>query len=208
MTPIDGKLPLVTSLLLALLAATPIAACGGASSPAAAVTVTSTTAPASLSLRDEAGKDESLSERASRAPLTVLLFFSSDCPVQKAHDARIRELVDAYGPRGVAFSAVVSEVGADVAAERAAAKQRGLGVPVLEDKDAALADALDVEYSTHAVVLDRERRVLYTGGIDSDRTHLSPKSSRWLANALDEALAGKPVSRAKTEPLGCPLRKH
>ncbi len=207
MTPIDGKLPLVTSLLLALLAATPIAACGGASSPAA-VTVTSTTAPASLSLRDEAGKDESLSERASRAPLTVLLFFSSDCPVQKAHDARIRELVDAYGPRGVAFSAVVSEVGADVAAERAAAKQRGLGVPVLEDKDAALADALDVEYSTHAVVLDRERRVLYTGGIDSDRTHLSPKSSRWLANALDEALAGKPVSRAKTEPLGCPLRKH
>ncbi|MBX3207026.1 MAG: redoxin family protein [Labilithrix sp.] len=203
----DDRLPLVTALVLMLSAAAPTTACGGAPSQAAA-TVTSTTAPASLSLRDDTGKDESLSERAARAPLTVLLFFSADCPVQKAHDARIRELVDAYGPRGVAFSAVVSEVGADVAAERGAATQRGLGVPVLEDKDAALADALGVEYSTHAVVLDRGRRVLYSGGIDSDRTHLSPKAERWLARALDEALAGKPVSRAKTEPLGCPLRKH
>ncbi|MBX3262947.1 MAG: hypothetical protein KF782_24935, partial [Labilithrix sp.] len=120
----NDKLPLVPVFALLLATAAPIAACGGAPGRAA-TTVTSTAAPASLSLRDDAGRDEPLSERAARAPLTVLLFFSSDCPVQKAHDARVRELVDAYGPRGVAFSAVVSEVGADVAAERAAAKERG-----------------------------------------------------------------------------------
>ena len=39
-----------------------------------------------------------------------------------------------------------------VPAEREEAKRRGLGVPVLEDRGAALADALGIEYSTHAVV--------------------------------------------------------
>src|SRR5262245_31524969 len=79
-----------------------------------------------IALRDEANHDEPLAARAARANVTVLLFFSADCPVQKAHDLRIRELVDGYKDRGVAFYAVVSEVGADLAAERAAAKQRGL----------------------------------------------------------------------------------
>jgi peroxiredoxin len=190
----------------ALLLSLSLAACGGAAvqSPEGPKTV----APAAVSLRDDAGHDEPLSDRAARSNLTVLLFFSSHCPVQKAHDARIRELVAAYGTRGVSFSAIVSEVDTDMAAEREAAKQRGLGVPVLEDKGAALADALGVEYSTHAVVLDRERRVLYSGGIDSDRSHLSAGAERWLERALDAALEGKPIAKAKTEPLGCPLRKH
>jgi AhpC/TSA family len=192
--------------LLVLSSSLALAACGGASSGAASAQAP--VAPAAAALRDDAGHDEPLAERAARSNLTVLFFFSSDCPVQKAHDARIRELVDAYGPRGVSFSAVVSEVGADMAAAREAAKQRGLGVPVLEDKGAVLADALGVEYSTHAVVLDRERHVLYSGGIDSDRTHLSANAERWLKLALDQSLEGKPVAKAKTEPLGCPLRKH
>lgn len=81
-------------------------------------------------------------------------------------------------------------------------------MPLVVDARAAIADALDVEYTTHAVVLDRARRVLYSGGLDSERTHLSPNAEPWLRNALDASLAGRPVAKPKTEPLGCPLDKH
>lgn len=183
------------------------AACGGGarapgSSGAAAV------APSDAVLRDDAGRPLPLGERVAGSSLTVLVFFSGECPVQKAHDARLREIIRAYSARGVTFAAVVSEAGADLAAERSEAHRRGLDMPVLEDCGAALADALGVEYSTHTVVLDCSRRVLYTGGLDSDRTHLSPGAERWLERALDGALSGGTIARAKTEPLGCPLRKH
>jgi hypothetical protein len=185
-----------------------VVACSGRARTGAPAASASVVAPANLALRDDAGKDESIEARAARSPHTVLVFFSSECPVQKAHDARLRELMNAYQARGVAFAAVVSEVGVDMAAEREEAKRRVPGIAVLEDKNAALADALGVEYSTHSVLLDKERHVLYSGGIDSDRTHLSPDTSPWLKQALDATLSGAPVAKAKTEPLGCPLRKH
>jgi peroxiredoxin len=145
---------------------------------------------------------------SARATLTVLVFFSADCPVQKAHDARLREIATVYRERGVAFVAVSSEQSADVARLRAELAKRSLGMPLVVDRRASLADALGVEYTTHAVVLDRARRVLYSGGIDSERTHLTPNAEPWLRNALDAALAGRPVAKARTEPLGCPLDKH
>ena len=184
-----------------------LAGCGGpgASSPASGAPVL---APANVTLRDESGAEESIEARAARSKHTVLVFFSSECPVQKAHDARLRDLIATYQAKGVAFAAVVSEVGVDMAAEREEVKKRLPGLAVLEDKNAALADALGVEYSTHAVLLDHDRRVLYSGGIDSERTHLSSGGDPWLKRAIDEALAGAPVAKAKTEPLGCPLRKH
>lgn len=177
----------------------------GATSPATATATA--TAPAQAVLHD-AGGAEALGARAARAPLTVLVFFTPDCPVQKAHDARLRAMVAAYAPRGVAFAAVDSDRGADMPAVRAEALRRGLDIPVLEDRDAAVADALGVEFSTHAVVLDRDGRVLYSGAFDSDRTHLTDKAEPYLARALDAALAGRPVEKARTEPLGCPLAKH
>ena len=150
----------------------------------------------------------SLEQLAGRAPYTVLLFFSGDCPVQKAHDARLRELVASYQPKGVAFVAVASETDADVARLRAELGKRGLAMPLVEDRGAKLADQLAVEYSTHVVLLDRERHPLYSGGIDDERSRLTDHAKPWLRSALEDTLAGRPVATARTEPLGCPLSKH
>lgn len=157
-----------------------------------------------IDLRDEAGSSVRLGELVARSKLTILFFFDAECPVQKSHDARLRELMSTYGPRGTAFFGVVSDVGDDVPAVRAVAKQRGLP-PLLEDRGAQLARTLDVEFSTHAVVLGQDARVLYSGGIDSDRSHLSADRQRWLENAIQDALAGRPIAKARTEALGCPL---
>jgi hypothetical protein len=149
-----------------------------------------------------------LGELVKRSRLTVLFFFSAECPVQKAHDARVRELMSLYQAKGVSFAAVLSETGADVAAERDAARRRGLTMPVLEDRGATLAEALGVEYSTHAVLLGADRRILYSGALDSDRTHMTSGAEPYLRNAIDATLAGEAVKKARVEALGCPLRKH
>lgn len=186
--------------------------CGGAgaagasgdTTPKSAASVTS--APTTLPLQGESGA-QPLGEVVGKQPYTVLLFFTAECPVQKAHDLRTRELVDAYGSKGVAFVAVVSEVGADLPATREDVKKRALGLPVFEDKDAALANALGVEYSTHAVLLEKDARILYSGAFDGDRVRLTDSSEKYLKNAIDAALAGKAPPKARTEALGCALRK-
>jgi hypothetical protein len=193
---------LIPRLAVAVLVLLAFTACGPREDARAPVVL-----GGSLTFESDEGAP-TLEALTARAPLTVFVFFSADCPVQKAHDARLREIATVYRERGVAFVAVSSEQRADVARLRAELAKRSLGMPLVVDRRAALADALGVEYTTHAVVLDRARRVLYSGGIDSERTHLTPTAEPWLRSALDAALAGRPVAKARTEPLGCPLDKH
>lgn len=198
-------LPRPALLLVTALALTSCRAASEGAKPPTASGPTTVASPAPL-LGEEG--TVSLGELAKRSPFTVLLFFSADCPVQKAHDPRIREIVAAYRTRGVAFAAIASEEGADAARLREEVKKRALEMPLFEDRGALLADALGVEYTTHVVVLDAERRIHYSGAIDSERTHLTPGGEPHLKNALEAVLAGKDVAKPRVEPLGCPLLKH
>jgi peroxiredoxin len=170
-------------------------------------TAAKTTSAPEVTLQGESASAVPLNDLVTKKPLTVLLFFTAECPVQKAHDVRFREIVTTYEGKGVSFALISSDAGGDINAEREDAKRRALP-PLYADKDAALADALGVEYSTHAIVLDSQRHVLYSGAVDADKTHMKEASERYLKNALDDALAGRPIRKTKTEALGCPLRKH
>ena len=64
------------------------------------------------------GPPRQLAEIARAAPFTVVVFFAADCPVQRAHDARLRELFERYRARGVAMIAVDSEATAAPAIDR------------------------------------------------------------------------------------------
>jgi len=55
------------------------------------------------------------------------------------------------------------------------------------------------------VVVDPAGRVVYAGGIDNERSHLTPSATPYLHDALDDILGGKPLRRAKGEALGCAL---
>lgn len=188
-------------LLLAALAA-PLVACGGAAKDAGV----EVRAPSALSLVEEGGGAAPVSSVVARAPLTALVFFDGRCPVLRAHDGRLRALVDAYRPRGVAFHAVVSSLDANVDEERARVRDRRIGMPVVSDPGARLAKALGVEFSAHVVLFDREGRALYSGAIDDDRGQLREGAVPYARDAIDAALAGKPIVVSKTEALGCPLR--
>jgi hypothetical protein len=144
----------------------------------------------------------------ARAPLSVLVFFSSHCHCLQAHEARLRGLFDAYHPRGVQFVLVDSEVGGAPDTDAAEAKRRGYPFSILTDRGAKLADALGAEYATYTVVADASGRVRYRGGIDSDKQRLHDDATFFLRDALDDLLEGRPVRTPEGKTLGCVLTKR
>ena len=164
-------------------------------------------APAeSLRLVDAAGARRSLRDLSGDAKLTVVEFFSATCPCQRAHDERLAALHARYAPRAVAFVAVGSEVDLDDAAAAREAAARHYPFPLVRDPGADLATALGAEFATYVVVLDQAGDVVYAGGIDSDRSHLTADAEPLLANALEALTRGRPAPRAATRVRGCALR--
>jgi hypothetical protein len=144
--------------------------------------------------------------RGSR--LTVLVFFSSHCPCQKAHDWRLIELHRRYGERGVRFVLVDSEAGAS--AERSAdeARRRGYPFSIRPDPEGHLADAFEARYATFTVIVDEAGAVRYRGGIDSDRKDLHDDARHYVASALDDLLEGREPRVAEGKSLGCALQRR
>jgi hypothetical protein len=155
-----------------------------------------------LVLHDSSGTPRPLDAELGAHAYTVVTFFSSHCPCQRAHDARIRDLIAKETPLGVGF-VVVDSAESAVATDREESKARGY--PIVLDDAGKLARAVGAEYATFSVVLDREGRILYRGGFDSDRTHLRDDATPYLANALDDLQAGRPVRAPETKALGCML---
>ena len=143
----------------------------------------------------------------TRAPVTVLIFFSPGCHCLAAHDARLVSLAGRYHPRGVQFFMVDSEAGGDEARDQAEARRRGYPFPMLLDRGAKLAGSVGADFASDTVILDAGGRVLYHGGIDSDRNELHDDATPYLQDALDDVLAGRPPRVAQHESLGCSLRK-
>ncbi len=173
-----------------------VAACGGVKPPL------NGTVPVIV------GEGPSLDELTRGAPLTVVVFFSSHCPCQRAHDPRLRALAAKYGPAGVRFVLVDAEADAERGRDEAEARGRGYPFPILANPSGSLADALGAEYATYTVVLDAGQRVRYRGGIDSDKQHMTEDARFFLRDALDDLLRGQSPTVPEGKTLGCALRRR
>jgi hypothetical protein len=160
-----------------------------------------------LTIAGTDGRAHPLLADVSASALTVYIFFSVHCRCLAVHEPRLRALEDTYALRGVRFFFVDSEVGASLDRDRIQARARDYTVPILIDPDASLADALGAEYATYTVVVDRSGSIRYSGGIDSDRSHLRDGARLFLRDAIDDLLAGRTPRVGHGEALGCALEK-
>ncbi len=161
----------------------------------------------SFSLSDTSGKPWTLPDRKA-APLVVVVFSCTACPVNNAYLPSLAKLHAEYASKGVAFVAINSVPTDDAKAVAAHAKKAKLPFPVLKDEKQLVAERFGAEYTPEVFVLDGDRSVRYRGRID-DQFGVGFKrplpSRRDLAVALDELLAGKTVSVPQTEVEGCTL---
>jgi peroxiredoxin len=188
-------LGLVLSFLLSLLPASPTRADDAGVGKAVG----------NFSLKDAAGKAWSLDGLKDRKAV-VVLFLGTECPVNNAYLPRLAELHKQYEPKGVQFLGVNANAQDSAARVAEHAKKFEVPFPVLKDEGNAVADQLGAQRTPEAFLLDGRHVVRYRGRID-DQHGIGFKrpapTRRDLAEAMDEVLAGKDVSRPTAPVAGC-----
>lgn len=142
--------------------------------------------------------------------VSVVAFLGVECPVAIAYAVRLEELARVWKDRGVVVIGVMSNQQDDPAAIERFARDTRLTYRVVPDRDAAIADVFHATRTPEVVVLDSRHVVRYRGRID-DQFGVAgkrPQATRDdLRIAIDEILAGKPVTVASTPVAGCIINR-
>lgn len=160
---------------------------------------------ADFQLTDYRGRDVSLADfKESR--LVVVAFLGTDCPLAKLYGGRLQELSANYAPQGVTFLGINANRQDTLTQIAAYARRHGIEFPILKDGGNKVADLFQAQRTPEVFVLDPQRVVRYWGRID-DAFGIGyvneAQATYFLRDALDELLAGKPVSRSVETSVGC-----
>jgi peroxiredoxin len=158
-----------------------------------------------FSLPDFRGQEHRLAELQDKQ-LVVVAFLGTECPLAKLYGPRLAKLAEEYEPRGVAFLGVNPNQQDSLSEIAAYARQHKIEFPLLKDLENKVADQFGATRTPEVFILDRQRAIRYQGRVDDQWGigYLKDKpQNQELKAALDELLAGKPVSVPRTEAVGC-----
>lgn len=156
------------------------------------------------------GKTYSLKD-FHKSPVLVVFFTCNHCPYVLNSDEITRKTAEKYGPKGVTFIGINSnsehtkpEDSFPHMVERMA-KQK-FPWHYLYDQTQEIAKKYGALRTPHFFVFDKHRKLVYTGrGVDSPRD-TSKITVNDLDNALNDLLAGKPIGKPLTNPIGCNVK--
>ena len=157
-----------------------------------------------FSLPDLRGQSHLLKEQ--RGKITVIAFLSVQCPISNAYNERIRTLAEDYARQGVVFLAINASAPETVADIKAHAAQHNFAFPILKDAGNKVADAYGAERTPEIFVVDAQGVLRYHGRIDNSQDVRRVKRND-LREALNELLAGKPVSVPEAKAMGCVIKR-
>ena len=158
-----------------------------------------------FTLPDVDNKEHSLKSLAGKNG-TVLIFIAVQCPVSNAYNERMEKLAQDYKAKGVAVIGINANLAEDAAAVKAHATEHHLTFPILKDPGNKVADKLGATVTPEAYFLDANNKLLYHGRIDNSRNAAQVESND-LRNALDAALASKPVEKTEAKAFGCSIKR-
>ena len=172
------------------------------------------TAPA-FTATDSNGKTHSLSD--FKGKYVVLEWTNSGCPFTAKHydSGNMQKLQMEWTSKGVVWLSVLSSApgkqGYKTAAEENAYLKQENASPtaVLMDPKGDLGHMFGAKTTPHMFVIDPSGKVIYAGAIDdkptTDESDIAG-AKNYLSAALGEALAGRPVATAVTQPYGCSVK--
>jgi len=164
---------------------------------------------------DSHGKTESLDQ--FRGKYVVLEWHNNGCPYTIKHyeSGNMQALQKQWTAKGVTWFTVVSsapgEQGYVTPAEENAymAKMHADPTAALMDPDGKLGHLYDAKTTPEMYVIDPTGKLIYEGAIDNrptpDQSDIKG-ADNYVADALTEALSGKPVATPYTRPYGCSVK--
>jgi len=169
-----------------------------------------------FTLADLDGNAHSLSEY--RGKIVVLEWVNPDCPFVRKHynvTGNIPRLQKTYTGEGVIWltinSAAPGKEG-DYAPPRAKAwLQQASAAPTdyFRDSSGTVGHLYGARTTPHIFIINRDGTLVYAGGIDSiasTRPEDLAQATNYVAAAMADLLAGRPVAHANTRPYGCSVK--
>lgn len=146
-----------------------------------------------------------------KSDVLVVFFTCNHCPYVFGSDEITRKTAERFKQQNVTFVGINSNSihtvpgdSYEMMIERM--KQHHFPWYYLHDPSQQVALAYGALRTPHFFIFDKKRKLIYTGrGVDSPRD-TSKMTVNDLERALEEHLAGKPVSIPLTNPIGCNVK--
>src|SRR3954471_2989466 len=162
-----------------------------------------------FSLTDQNG--QTVTNDQLKGKIVVLEWFNNECPyVQKFYkNGQMNEWANTYMGKDVVWLAVNSTSGKTVADNKAISSEWKITRPILSDANGEIGKAYGSKNTPTMYIIDKDGKIAYRGAIDNKSvpdTGAIDGAKNYVAQALDELLAGKPVSEPMTKAYGCNVK--
>ncbi|MCB0476119.1 MAG: thioredoxin family protein [Flavobacteriaceae bacterium] len=166
-----------------------------------------------FSLKNVDGKLVSLSDFKD-AKGFIVIFTCNTCPYAVANQDRIIALDKQYKSKGypvIAINPNNPEVqpGDSFEAMQQRAREKGFTFPYLLDEGQKIYPQYGASKTPEVYILQKEAaglRVKYTGAVDDSSRDPNAVTEKYVENAVNELLAGKPVTVSQTRAIGCAIK--
>ncbi len=144
----------------------------------------------------------------------IIIFTCNTCPVSKRNEARILALDKKYKGLGYPVIAInpnnpAVQPGDSFELMKVRAKEKGFTFPYLFDDGQKIYPQYGASATPHTFILQKEKEgliVKYIGGIDDSSRNESAVKTKFVENAVDALLEGKPIEITKTRAIGCSIK--
>ncbi|HZW78882.1 MAG TPA: redoxin domain-containing protein [Candidatus Deferrimicrobiaceae bacterium] len=138
--------------------------------------------------------------------VVVLVFLRQDCPVSSRYAPVIQQISGHY-QHDASFFLIYPDRAESAQTIRKYLADYGYHLPALRDPEHALVKRALAEITPEAAVFNREGKLIYHGRIDNwyvefGRSRPAPTTHE-LSDAIDAAIAGKPVAESAIKGVGC-----
>jgi len=158
-----------------------------------------------FALPDLSGTEQSL-DKLEGENGAVLVWVSAQCPVVKSYNERINQVADELKAKGINLIGINSNATESLDWVKSHATDVGYKFPVLIDKGNVLADKLGASVTPEFFYFDKANVLLYHGALDNDRSGKNV-TTNYLRDAFDSALGKQPIKTAKTNAIGCSIKR-
>jgi hypothetical protein len=154
-----------------------------------------TIAPFSAEVITVAGETKKTAPFDSRktGKLTAYIVVGTRCPTTAAYIERFKQIEQAYAKKGVDFIYVYPNREDTPEAKLAFHKEHQFHGRLIDDQGGRVARALQAQRTSELILVDKTGTILFRGAVD-DNKDPNAVQRRYVTTALDEHLAGKPVT--------------
>ena len=153
--------------------------------------------------------------------ITVVNFYSIQCPIQRAWDGRLAEIQKEFEGQGVVFLHIdsnVTEIGENPPATDAEPKPytkirehlaaQNLPFRVLADHGNKMADFFEAKTTPHVYVFGQDGKLVYKGLVDDDQKNRNAeKRNNYLRDTLGKLIKNEKVEPFTTKEEGCSIKR-